>query len=208
MKRKIILSIALFAVLLFLVGVFTQNYTLRMVSKPVPVLALLALLKPNTNYRKLIFTGLVLSLVGDVLLESSPSMFVFGLLAFLSAHIAYIVAFIRRSRELVILPAVVFLVFGVAIFTFLYPGLGTMVVPVIVYITAIILMAWRSIAQRKVDGYAIFAAVGALFFVFSDSLIAFNKFYEPIPAARWLIIVTYWTAQYLIFYSAFKETRQ
>jgi len=40
--------------------------------------------------------------------------------------------------------------------------------------------------------------------VVSDSLIALDKFHAAIPMARWLIMFTYWTAQTMIFYSAFK----
>jgi uncharacterized membrane protein YhhN len=38
--------------------------------------------------------------------------------------------------------------------------------------------------------------IGALLFIASDSILAFNKFYQPIPYASLLIMVTYLAAQY------------
>jgi uncharacterized membrane protein YhhN len=40
--------------------------------------------------------------------------------------------------------------------------------------------------------------VGAISFVVSDSLLAINKFYEPIERSSFLIMLTYLVAQYLI----------
>jgi len=87
----------------------------------------------------------------------------------------------------------------------MFQELNDMAIPVLIYIIAIVLMSWRAIAQRNFDSYAIYAATGAIFFLISDSLIAINKFYIEIPDTRWLIIVTYWIAQTLIFYSAYKS---
>jgi uncharacterized membrane protein YhhN len=40
--------------------------------------------------------------------------------------------------------------------------------------------------------------IGAIVFVSSDSILAFNKFYAPITHASFFIMVTYCMAQYLI----------
>jgi uncharacterized membrane protein YhhN len=40
--------------------------------------------------------------------------------------------------------------------------------------------------------------VGAIIFVSSDSILAFNKFYEPVVLSSFLIMITYLVAQYLI----------
>src|SRR5262249_260068 len=54
----------------------------------------------ETSYGKMIFLGLSLSWIGDVLLipESSPA-FLGGLASFLLAHVAYGAAFILRGQE-------------------------------------------------------------------------------------------------------------
>ena len=206
MKRNSILFVAALAVVLFFIGFVSDNFVLRMIAKPIPLLAFLTLLKPNTPYRKYIFAGLSFSILGDILLESSPDMFIYGLLAFLIAQIAYIIAFTTRSHQTPILSAIIMLVFGAGIYWVLYPGLNDMTIPVLVYLLVIITMAWRAISQGKFDKYAIYAVIGSYFFVLSDSLIALDKFYMVIPYSRWMIMLSYWTAQSLIFYSAYRSS--
>jgi uncharacterized membrane protein YhhN len=40
--------------------------------------------------------------------------------------------------------------------------------------------------------------IGAVLFVSSDSLVAFNKFYHPLVLSSFIIMITYLIAQYLI----------
>jgi uncharacterized membrane protein YhhN len=46
--------------------------------------------------------------------------------------------------------------------------------------------------------------IGAIFFVTSDSLLAINKFYNPIQSANFLIMFTYIVAQYLITFGTLR----
>ncbi len=204
MKKKLLFGLAAFAMILFYVGVFSDNYVLRLITKPIPLLVFLVLLRRDTSYRRFIFAGLLFSLLGDVLLEISSGFFIYGLLAFLTAHIMYVVAFTKRNMRLALLPAMLFLFYGIGIYWLLFPDLGEMAIPVLFYVAVILIMAWRAWAQCEQGRFALLAAIGSLFFVVSDSLIALNKFHAAIPMARWLIMLTYWTAQTMIFYSAFK----
>ncbi|RLD40230.1 MAG: hypothetical protein DRI86_15635 [Bacteroidetes bacterium] len=196
---------AIIAVVIFFIGLYFDNYYLRMTVKPIPLFILISLIKPSTHYRKFIMIGLMFSVVGDILLETSPKLFAFGLVAFLIGHINYIIAFKARSNKLNIVTAIILLAFGSILYYILYPGLGKLAIPVLFYVLVILTMVWRSFSQRKFDAFAIFAFIGSLFFVFSDSLIALNKFYMPIQYSRGVIMITYWTAQSLIFYSAYKS---
>lgn len=205
MKRKIIILIGLISAVLFFIGLYSDNYILRMVTKPIPVLTLILLLKSDSRFKQFILLGLIFSLFGDVLIESSPEMFVFGLLAFLIGHIAYIVAFSKRNRQISFLPLTFIMAFGIGFYWFLYSGLKEMAIPVLIYILVILTMVWRAIAQRKFDKYAKFAVIGSLLFAFSDSIIAINKFHTSLPYARWIIMFSYWIAQSLIFYSVDKS---
>ncbi len=205
MKQKITLTTVIIAMIVFFIGLYTDNYIMRMIAKPIPILAMITLLKPVTHYKKMIFIGLGFSVIGDFLLESSPTMFIFGLVAFLLAQTSYIVAFMKRSRSLNPIALIVLIIFGVVLFYLLYPGLDNMTIPVLIYVIVILTMSWRAIAQHNFDQFAIYASAGSLFFVISDCIIAFNKFYVEMPHARWLIMVTYWTAQSMIFYSAYKS---
>ncbi len=196
---------AAIAVIIFFIGLYLDNYYLRMAVKPIPLFILISLIKPSTHYRKFIMIGLVFSVMGDILLESSPKMFAFGLVAFLIGHINYIIAFKPRSIKLNLGAAILLLAFGSSLYYMLFPGLDKLAIPVLFYVLVILTMVWRAYAQKKFDAFAIFAFVGSLFFVFSDSLIALNKFYMTLPYSRGLIMLTYWTAQSLIFYSAYKS---
>ena len=196
---------AIIAMLIFFIGIYLDNYYLRMAVKPIPLFIFISLIRPSTHYRKFIMIGLIFSVIGDILLEASPRFFAFGLIAFLIGHINYILAFKPRSNKLYIGMGVVLLLFGTGLYSILFPGLQKMAIPVLLYVLVILTMVWRAFAQRKFDGYAIFAFVGALFFVFSDSLIALNKFYMILPYSRGVIMLTYWLAQSLIFYSAYNK---
>ena len=55
------------------------------------------------------------------------------------------------------------------------------------------------------DGiYSVGFRCAALLFVFSDAVIAWNRFIGPVPARTYVIMVTYYLAQYLFFRFAFK----
>jgi len=207
MKKRIILTIGVIGVICYFIGLYTDNYILRMVSKPFPLLALISLLSPKSKFQKFVFAGLIFSLMGDMFLESSPNMFVFGLLAFLTGHIMYIIAFAGRNKQLAILPLIFVLIYGIGIYWYLYPNLNEMVIPVLAYVIVILIMVWRAIAQRKADKFAFFAIFGSILFVFSDSIIAINKFNVAVPYARWIIMTAYWTSQSLIFYAAYKSIK-
>lgn len=45
-------------------------------------------------------------------------------------------------------------------------------------------------------------AIGAVLFVFSDFILAWNMFVEPVPHSRYLILITYYAAQWLLFIRA------
>ena len=189
----------------YFIGVYTDSFVLKLVAKPIPVLVMLAILKRTNYYSKFIFVGLVLSMVGDILLVYSDSLFVHGLAAFVLAHVAYIIAFFKRSKRLVLVPFVFLMAYGVAMYWLLYPELGTMAHPVLLYIMVILTMTWRAFAQGNFNKNAIYAVAGSILFVLSDSIIAFNKFYVEIQHASYLIMLTYWAAQSLLFYSAYSD---
>lgn len=165
---------------------------------PAVALGLLVATGGRGPYAWAIVTGLVLSAIGDVLLEI-PGRFVPGLVAFLFAHVAYTAAFLGDDRRLRPLRAVPFAVWLSAAFLWLRPGLGDMEMPVVVYMLAIGAMMWR--AAARADGWgepstgAWAALVGAVLFGLSDTLIAIDRFRAPLPGARYAIILLYWAGQ-------------
>ncbi len=74
-------------------------------------------------------------------------------------------------------------------------------VPVSIYTGVICVMMWRSAAlaaQPETSLWRWFALVGAIFFAFSDTLIALDRYHDPIAGARVPIILTYYAAQLFI----------
>ncbi|SEE22463.1 Uncharacterized membrane protein YhhN [Pseudomonas kilonensis] len=195
----------------YLYGLTVHATLLCLLVKPMPVLALLGWLHdaPPSDYRRWISLGLIFSLVGDVLLAWPGDLFVFGLGAFLLAHLAYLKAYLSDCRRPALLPLALALGIGAVLLGILVSnGLGPLLVPVIVYGLAISAMLWRALARLGTDvpkRSAWLAAAGALAFVFSDSLIGINRFVQPFHAAPYLIIVIYWLGQWGITASAFTQ---
>ncbi len=204
MRTKIIQTLAFVSVLLFIIGLITDNLILRIITKPLPVLSWSLLIIPLKNkYRKWIFLGFLFSIAGDILLELPYDFFMYGLIAFMLAHLNYIVAFIGRDKSLKIIALAVLIIFAIIISYFILPGTGEMKIPVLIYLSVILLMVWRAYSQRKHDKYAVFAFWGAVFFLISDTIIALNKFCCSFNFSQYIIILMYWIGQYGIFISAY-----
>jgi uncharacterized membrane protein YhhN len=164
---------------------------------------------------KLMVVGLLFCWLGDVLLmfeSSQPLFFIFGLISFLIGHIFYIFYFgkitagpgkIGKQNLLILMPVIIYVF---VLLNVLYPSLKELKIPVTVY--AIVLGGMLSMAlwqRQKIDKkIALFFIAGATSFVVSDSLLAFNKFYQPISQAGFFIMFTYCLAQYLIVMGAIK----
>jgi uncharacterized membrane protein YhhN len=89
---------------------------------------------------------------------------------------------------------------GTGLISILYPTLGALKIPVIIYATALMIMVLQSIYRYGFTTMKSFwlVCVGALFFMLSDSLLALNKFYQPIDNAGVFVIATYMAALYFI----------
>ena len=203
--RKILVLFAAFFVIVYFLGYVAGNQALMLVSKPLPVLLLAFALLPWTRrYQRLIAIAFIFSAFGDLFLQLPGDYFMHGLTAFLIAHLFFILAFWYRSKRPELVALLVLIIFGIVEFELLKSGLKNMKLPVIVYMTVILTMLWRAYAQRNFNSAAKFAFFGALAFVLSDSVIAFNRFCCDILGAQVIIMILYWSAQWLIFYSAYK----
>jgi uncharacterized membrane protein YhhN len=155
----------------------------------------------STFYQYMIVAGLLCSLLGDIFLMLPADRFVAGLFSFLVAHLFYIVAFTSRGTYFhSFWYAAPFLVYGSAMLWFLFPRLGRMKLPVLVYMLVILVMGWQALSrwvETEGRGSAL-ACWGALLFVASDSVLAVNRFRGPLRHAEFYILSTYFTAQWLI----------
>ncbi len=208
------LILAIMGAVTYLYGVSTHAMVLCLLTKPVPVLALLGWLHsgPVSPYRHWISIGLGFSLLGDILLAWPQDLFVWGLGAFLFAHLAYLKAYLVDCRRPALLALALALLAGVSLFSVMAAkGLGDLLIPVAVYALAISAMLWRALARlgtRISKGSAWLAAAGALAFVVSDSLIGIDRFVLPFGAAPYLIILSYWLGQWGITASVFSQGKR
>lgn len=209
LRARTLAAVGLFAAVLYVAGLAAGAALLCLVSKPVPVLALAAWLlgdvRAGRRYARFIALGLVLSALGDVLLEL-PGRFVLGLAAFLLAHLAYVAAFVSQTRRPAWARALPFGAYAATLFTLLRPGLGALTAPVIAYVVALTAMQWRAAAcvgatarGRRAEWIGL---AGAFLFALSDSLIGLDRFHAPIAYVRYAIIVLYWLGQVGLAWSA------
>jgi len=196
---------------------------LEYITKPLILLSLMGFLVVSTKgisckFKSIILIALVFSWFGDMFLmidEKFPVLFIFGLASFLISHLLYIFAFNQNAHPPLDVPLIkkhpwiifLLIVSGSYIFKTLQPGLGEMVVPVIVYLMAILAMfvfalnRWGKVNRSSF----LWIVFGALFFIISDSILAFDKFHEHINNAHLIIMATYMFAQYAIVRGAYLQ---
>lgn len=192
----------------YLLSLSIEPYSLQFVFKALPILFLLLFYRwQNSGKLYLSVVGaLVFSALGDVLLALNfEHSFVFGLGAFLIAQICYQSLFWRLfnwswSKAVV----AVSMILGAAfVYWLLMPNLAELRWPVLIYITVLTAMALSACFAGKQIGLA---GYGALSFLVSDSLIAWDKFIAPIEQQALFIMTTYYIAQYLLVQGAIRLT--
>ena len=180
------------------------------IAKPAIVISLIFLFTKTSeslskSIKNITHLALVFSLIGDILLmfvDKSEHFFTLGLIAFLTAHVMYVLLFLKhRNKDNSPYGFIVLLIiFATSLFYFLKDGLGEMLIPVVVYMFVILSMATTAYLRKNKVNILSYGLVflGALFFMISDSILALNKFYQTIPWSNISIMLTYTLAQYLI----------
>ncbi len=186
---------------------------LEFIAKPAVMLCLSAWLYLSTGWQGAALwfgLGALLSLAGDVFLLWLDRFFVFGLAAFLLAHMAYLVGFNTPPPPVTmwsLLLAVIIGVSGLRVMQRLLAGVhasgqSRMALPVALYgavITLMLLSALLTLSNVQWSALASAAsALGALFFYASDIVLAWNKFIQPMPRGRMLNIGLYHIGQILL----------
>lgn len=152
---------------------------------------------PRGRYGGLILAGLALSLAGDAFLALPGDNFMPGLLAFLSAHLCYIAAFLGERRDLKILRLLPYLAWVGGVYLFLFPKLNALAAPVGIYCLVICVMMWRaaSLVGRPARPWQIAAMIGATLFGLSDTILALTRFQGGFPFGGAILILAYWAGQ-------------
>lgn len=142
--------------------------------------------------------ALLLSAVGDV--AGAGGMFIPQMLFFALAHGAYMCYFLPQA-QLAPRPFVWPVLTALLLFLFVC------IVPraadpaeragVAVYGLVVAGMLYSALQYR--GAYAAWFRLAALLFVFSDSVIAWGRFVAPVPCRTYVVMITYYAAQYLFY---------
>ena len=169
-----------------------------------PVL-LLSLATFLSRRRELLPFGfaLLFSAAGDAV--GARGLFIPQMAFFALAHAAYVCWFLPRARRrlraaslAVTVPLLVFL------FAAIVPEAPFPAERIGVAVYGLVIAAMLYSALQYDGACAAGFRCAALLFVFSDAVIAWNRFIGPVPARTWIVMITYYLAQYLFFRFAFK----
>ena len=148
----------------------------------------------DSTARVLMVLGLLASMVGDVFLMTPRNYFLYGLSAFFVAHVLYIAALIALG-----ISPIGFLI-GILVMVVVAGFFGLRIVqkakstgmsaPVAAYMLILSIM----VAAAFGTGIVV-AAIGAVLFAASDTIIGWTKFVKEFPRSRTIVMVTYHLGQ-------------
>jgi uncharacterized membrane protein YhhN len=155
--------------------------------------------------------GILFSLAGDVALMFIDRFFMLGLINFLLGHVAYLIGFNTPLPQTTTVWSIgLAVVIGLGsvrilrriVLSIRAKGQKRLVVPVILYgtvITLMLLAAMLTLFRLDWDATAaLLVSFGAALFYFSDIVLAWHRFVNPIKNGRMLNIGMYHLAQIMI----------
>lgn len=199
-------------ILIFITGIVyifispSEPLTFHIFFKVIPMVLILIYAFEQSLPRKKaihywIIAGIVFSLIGDATLH----WFLIGLSSFFLGHVCYTIGFVKqwrfsRRRILSVIPLILFASWiGCQLVHHLQKDNEShLIIPVIAYIIMLLIMALAAIMTGNR-----WAALGSILFVVSDSILAWNMFISSLSHADNFVMLTYYTAQFLIAHSLF-----
>lgn len=200
MKKFLPFMILLFSIL-YIFFIPSEPTGIKILFKLIPMLLILFFaitLKPiqSPKYRMLILTGLFFCMIGD----GTLIWFVIGLSSFLIGHLFYTAGFISswnysHKRMLSIIPISIyaFLMSSNIMAALIDKGDRGLIIPVIAYTIAISTMVFTAIMTGNK-----WAIIGSILFIISDSILSWDLFVQSVRYSSELIMITYYSAQFLI----------
>jgi uncharacterized membrane protein YhhN len=194
-------SIILILSMAYLFAIKHNNQTLIYILKPGTMLIIIffALASTPSTYAWWIIIGLLFSLLGDIFLMVPKDRFLYGLVSFLAAHVCYIIAFIQIQLQQDVSVFVTVSLVTIALLYFIrlvkgerFKGGYPLIFAVLTYILLITSMVWFSILTEKP-----FIIMASFLFYFSDATLAWDRFIKPLKYRNYLVMSTYFLAQYL-----------
>lgn len=202
------------AALSFLVAFYIDEPYVALLLKGLPLLLLcIWVTHRHDEIAIILVVTLLFSAAGDLLLHTrflqlQPHeqwarfpVFSAGLAAFLIAQLLYVAA-LTMVAQTRLWP--LFIATGVGVTVAYYwiasGKMGAMLVPALIYTGIVCMTLWRALCLWGQEEWrvALYASVGAALFVVSSILVALDRFVVQFEAARALILLTYWVAQWLL----------
>ena len=171
---------------------------------PILVLCIAVIKTPIFRGKALMLLALLFSASGDILLEQGQ--FIFGIAAFLIAQLHYGIYFAKnwssvKTRWYISATLVSFMIVMVVL---LKSHLGQFILPVFAYLAVIGLMGLLATQSKMPLRWSV---LGALMFILSDSFIAINRFLHPLPYESYLIMTSYYLAQWMIIQGVLNKAK-
>lgn len=156
--------------------------------------------------------GLLLSLAGDIFLMLPKEQFIAGLIAFLLAHIAYIIGFNQSLPPFDVMGLIMAILIGIIAAQcykhtadgLIAQGREKLQKPALAYTAVISIMLLSALLTFSRPDWstsaAITVSIGAALFALSDSILAWNKFVAPIKNGRLMNMATYHLGQIILIF--------
>lgn len=225
--KKINLYLHLIILPIFIVELISRwdnNHITEYLTKPFLLIWIGIYFYVNTrNFKRdlFIYLAFLFSWTGDMFLmfaHLNGLFFNAGVGGFFLAQLAYIKIYTDNiksdNKGLVFDKPVWLILFALYLATILYLIIGKLkgvMIPIIViYAISLILMSVFALNRKGLVSERSFKLVfiGSLLFVISDSMIAINRFYAEFKSSSFLIMLTYFVAQYLIMSGLIAEKRK
>ena len=209
MVKKIALYVFLLVSILDVIGIIFKVDTLVFIFKPLILLSLLFLYSHSVTVKNNWYLmALIFSFFGDVfLLYSGDTVFKLGLVSFLIAHLLFIAIVIKQIKKAsiarVLVAIIPFAIIVVGLLFLLKDSLDELMIPVIIYAITIAtfgivsMLNYMNVKSKK----TLLMLIGAIVFIASDAILAINKFYHSALIFQAMVMITYVSAQYLIYKS-------
>ena len=212
-KIKITFLIFVLVSILDIIGVIFKIPTLIVVFKPLILLSLVVLYIVSSSERnKIYILALICSFLGDVfLIFEGEFYFIAGLLSFLIAHLLFIRIVVKRLQKnlysKIVVSIIPFLTFYLVLIFTLKNSLGELLIPEIIYGLTIAVFGMVSLIDylNTKSIKSLYMLIGAVIFMFSDAILAVNRFYKSEHTLEVLVMITYVFAQYLIYKSMIQK---
>lgn len=200
MIRPLLTVAILFFSFLYIFLIPADPVTFKIFMKLIPMVLIIVVaiqLKDvfSPVYKKWILFGLFVCMIADAVIY----WFLPGLITFFFGHILYIIAFRHVwHAKAPKWAGILLLIYSVTMAFFLVNSQIQaneiiLAFAILAYIIVILTMGWHAISTRLP-----FAIIGALLFIISDSLLAIDRFIEPLPYRDVLVMITYYAAQFFI----------